>query len=234
MTDASTSPVAKEHCNTCLGVKNHDVVHVEETFWQNELDEQQGVFIQGGDRWTLLKCRGCEDVRLKHASWFSEDTDADGRPISHSRWYPPTVERPKPPWMRSLLPFDARLEALSALLREIHDAAAIGANRLAVMGIRALAERAMVDTVGEQATFKATIDAFFKAGHVAPVQQPIFEEILVEAGHAAMHRDFAPAAKDVNTLLDIVEGVLTRLYWEPLVADAVRKSIPPRRPRRDA
>ena len=105
----------------------------------------------------------------------------------------------------------------------------MGANKLATMGVRALVERLMVEQVGDKGTFEGTISAFFGAGHVAPNQQAMFRETLVEAGHAAMHRGFEPSADTVNTLLDIVEGIMHQIYNAPLLAEQVNKTIPKRK-----
>lgn len=227
MTIAEQSPV-KQHCNSCLGWKNHDVVHEETSSWTEVFDGPEGISISGGHVWTIYRCRGCDDVRMKHAHWFSEDMDADGSPVLNEEWFPPSINRQKPKWIRSLLPFNLKLVELRGLTLEIYGALAIGAHRVATMGIRALVERLMIDVVGDKGTFKATVRAFFEAGYVAPFQRAMFENTLIEAGHAAMHRDFMPSAEDVNTLLDIVESVLDAVYYQPMSADAVRKSIPSR------
>jgi hypothetical protein len=49
MPTLATPSIAKEHCNTCLGDRNHDVLHVEQTSWREEVDEQRGIFIEGAD-----------------------------------------------------------------------------------------------------------------------------------------------------------------------------------------
>lgn len=54
MSEPTVAPrVSKEHCNTCLGWKNHDVVHEEKTRWQEEIDEEDGIFIEGAHAWTM-------------------------------------------------------------------------------------------------------------------------------------------------------------------------------------
>lgn len=220
--------IVREHCNSCLGWKNHLVVHEERTGWTEEVDDRAGIHIEGGHIWTMYRCLGCDDVRMKHANWFSEDVDHEGNVNVHHEWYPPSIMRQKPPWMRSILPFNVKLAEIAPLTLEIYGALAIGAHRVATMGIRALAERGMVDLVGEKGTFKKTIRAFLDAGYVAPFRAEMFENTLIEAGHAAMHRNFSPSADDVNTLLDILEGVLNTVHYEPMRADAVRRTIPPR------
>ncbi|EZP82038.1 hypothetical protein BV97_02061 [Novosphingobium resinovorum] len=219
----------KSHCNSCLGVKNHTIIHVEVTRWEEILDEEEGISIDGGDQWTLLRCLGCDAVRLRHQSWFSEDSDERGRPNINTEWFPPSIKRQKPPWRREFrILFDTSLQSYNSLSDEIYEALAIGAHRVATMGIRALVERLMIEQVGDQGNFASTIKAFFEAGHVAPNQQAMFRDTLIEAGHAAMHRGFEPSADTVNTLLDIVEGIMNAIYYAPLLADRVNKTIPKR------
>ncbi len=229
--DEMKGEVVKAHCNKCLGWKNLQVVHREQTSWSEDLDDQQGVSIYGGDTWTLLKCLGCDEVRLQHTSWFSEDTDPDGQPAIHTEWFPPSITRQMPIWRRQVFPFSVKLQELNGLTGEIYGALSIGAHRVAAMGIRALVERVMVDLVGDKGTFQSTTKAFFAAGFVAPFQQEMFENTLVEAGHAAMHRGFEPTAETVNTLLDIVEGVMNTIYYQPMLAAEAQKTIPGRRVR---
>lgn len=222
--------IVKAHCNKCLGHTNQKVVHVENSGWTDVIDDDVGISIGGGDHWTLLRCLGCDSVRLKHENWFSEDCDERGRPNVSSEWFPPSVHRQKPAWRHDLrLMFKRSLHSFDSLSDEIYEALAIGAHRLATMGIRALVERIMIEQVGDLGTFDRTIAAFLDAGHVAPNQQSMFKETLIEAGHAAMHRGFEPSADTVNTLLDIVEGIMHAIYYAPLLAAEINQAIPKRK-----
>jgi hypothetical protein len=223
-----TDMVEREHCNKCLQWNNHAIVHTEKTSWQEELDDQRGIYIEGGDSWALMRCLGCDSVRLRHRHWFSEDSDEHGQPAIYTEFFPPSITRQKPQWRRQAFPFNAYLQSYNGLCDEIYGAMAIGAHRLATMGIRVLVERLMIDQVGDQGRFEKNIEKFFGAGHVAPNQQAMFKDTLIEAGHAAMHRDFEPSADTVSTLLDTVEGILHAIYYAPMLADKVRKTIPPR------
>lgn len=225
--DANTN--IKEHCNQCLGWKNHKIVHSEKTDWSEELDDYHGVCISGGDTWDLMRCRGCDSVRLRHRSWFSEATDEHGNPAIVTEYFPPSVTRQKPQWRRDFFPHSKYLHSYDGLCDEIYGALALGAHRLATMGIRALVERLMIDQVGDKGSFENNIKAFFNAGHVSPNQQGMFRDTLLEAGHAAMHRDFEPSADTVNTLLDIVEGIMHSIYFAPMLAEQVKKTIPARK-----
>lgn len=146
----------------------------------------------------------------------------------HRDYFPPTVTRRKPLWCRDILPFVSTvINDLNPLFEEVYSAHASGAFALAVMGIRALTEKIMVEQVEDQGTFAKTVDAFFAAGFIAPIQQHPFKSVLIEAGHAAMHRSFQPNHNDVETLLDLVEGLVESIYYQPLRADAVGRKLPP-------
>lgn len=84
MTDMDDQPDKREHCNICLQPTHHEILYAKRTTWQEEIDDQRGIFIDGGDLWELIRCRGCSSIRLRHRSWFSEDSDDQGHPASSS------------------------------------------------------------------------------------------------------------------------------------------------------
>lgn len=230
MIEMETNEPIKEHCNLCLGYRNHVIIHSHDTGW-NEVVDEDGDSIGGGDIWKLLKCMGCDSIRLKHLNWFSEACDGRGIPIVNIEFFPPSINRQKPIWRRRLFPMSDDLRQYNDLCDEIYSALAMGAHRLAAMGIRALAERLMIDRIEDQGSFEKNINAFFEDGHIALNQRGIFEETLIEAGHAAMHRDFDPSADTINTLLDIIETTMHTIYYAPLLAADAKKTIPSRRKR---
>lgn len=228
MTDPAPK-IVREHCNLCLGTKNHLVVYEHRTSWNDGDNDDWGPSVGGGDLWTLFSCCGCETVKVKHESWCSEDTDEEGNMRVSTEYFPPTVTRQKPIWRRHFLPHSSALRQYDSLCDEIYKALAIGAHRIATMGIRALAERLMIAQIGDHGRFEKNVAAFFAAGHVAPNQQAMFKDTLIEAGHAAMHRDFDPSADTVHTLLNIIENIMHSIYYQPMLADQVKKTIPPRK-----
>lgn len=231
-------PKRRAPCNRCVQSTNHDVLWEMERPWSEQLDDEGCYRIEGSDTYTVVQCAGCDAVRLIHRHWFSEETDPDGTPLIHTDYFPPTVTRQRPSWRRNLFPFHMVVaNEFNPLFDEIYSAHAAGSYRLAVMGIRALTEKIMVEQVGKLGTFAQTVDAFFQKGFVAAVQQDLFRSVLVEAGHAAMHRGFQPQKDDVETLLDIVESLIDTIYFQPMRAGAVEEKLPPdtrpvKRPRR--
>lgn len=215
-------------CNRCLRPTNHKVLWSDRRAWDEVVDEEYRAVIEGADIYVVLECAGCNQVRFLHSHWFSEDSDERGHPNLYEDYYPPTVTRQKPLWRRSTFPFIwAVINDLNPLFDEVYSAHASGAFTLTAMGIRALTEKIMVEQVGKHGTFAETVEAFFQAGFVAPIQQDRFRNVLIEAGHAAIHRDFKPSREDVETLLDLVEGLVEAIYYEPLRAQAVGEKLPP-------
>ena len=81
------------HCNDCSGMRKHLILKKVTKSWNHE-----DIGVWGKNEYSLLECAGCEDIRLIHQSWFSEETDADGSPVLNEAYYPPSIFRPQPNW----------------------------------------------------------------------------------------------------------------------------------------
>lgn len=211
--------IRKVHCNTCGGDRNHHVLHVDKTRWDN--DEAS---ISGGTTYEMLKCGGCDKVVLKETEWCSEDM---GDPTT--RYYPPATFRPKPKWLTDFwleLPFDEQL--LHDLLAEIYVALQNDQRALAAMGIRALLEKIMIAKVGDNGSFVHNLTQFESKGFVSRIQKERLDTIL-EAGHAAIHRRYKPSQEDLITLVDIAEGIVQTIYLHGSKVDDLKKNIPARK-----
>src|SRR6266704_5114229 len=86
----------RAHCNLCVGLTNHLVLHKDSTSWDGGDEQYQ---ISGGDEYLLIRCAGCDTVHLQHDSWFSEDCDEDVQ-IVRTRYYPPAISRRRPDWLK--------------------------------------------------------------------------------------------------------------------------------------
>jgi hypothetical protein len=102
-----------------------------------------------------------------------------------------------------------------ALTDEIYVAIHNKSYRLAAIGIRALIEQLMISCVGDKGSIGKNIEAFFAAGHVAEADQEQFKTKLIEAGHAAMHRGYAPDLPAINTLMDLAEALIASIVIHP-------------------
>lgn len=114
------------------------------------------------------------------------------------------------------------------MLNEIYTALFDSCPTLAAMGIRSLLEQVMVETIGDNGTFKENLAIFERDGHVSSKQREKLEAVI-ELGHAAIHRSYRPSTKDVIQALDITEVILESVYRHGQLADDLRKNIPPRK-----
>lgn len=217
----------KAHCNKCLNETNHLLLHKEDQPWDEEVNP--GVSIYGSETFNMVKCCGCDSVKLMHTSWFSEVSDEYGRPITEINYYPPAISRPEPSWLHELgglLP-DSNMQYLRELIKEIYSALHNDSRRLAVMGIRALIEYLMIAKVSDNGTFGKNLGAFQQAGYLSEKQREIIEPIL-EAGHAAIHRGFHPSAEDVLTVVEITESLVETIYIHSHKAERLKNRVPRR------
>src|SRR5258707_6799 len=64
-------------------------------------------------------------------------------------------------------------------------------------------------------------------GYISLVQRDAMADIL-DAGHAAMHRAYEPSEADLNTALDITEGIFAAIYVHADQAKSVASRLPAR------
>ena len=103
---------------------------------------------------------------------------------------------------------------------------------LAAMGIRGVLDLTMIEKIGDRRTFEEKVDAFQKAGYLS-VRQALNLNILIEAGHAAVHRQWAPTACEIATLLDITNSIIETAYLHEKRVRDLERNVPedPRRKR---
>jgi len=90
--------------------------------------------------------------------------------------------------------------SLGDLLLEIYQAVRGGQFRLAIMGVRALIEQAMVQKVGDQRIICQKPGCLSTGRIHFPIQRDALNDIL-DAGHATIHRAYEPKAKDIEASL---------------------------------
>jgi Domain of unknown function (DUF4145) len=205
------------HCNRCSGDTNHDVLHSERSEWH---DETYG--ISSVDAYDTLKCKGCNQIKLRHSSWYSENEE------TRVNYFPPAIFRQRPKWFQLLWmilhPDDVFVEKL---LGEIYVALHNNMPHLATMGVRSLLERVMISKSGDQGTFSKNIAAFEQLGFVSRVERERLQTIL-EVGHATIHRSFSPTTNDVITLMDVTEHIIETIYVHDADVKALQRRVPPR------
>ena len=221
--------IVKAHCNICAGERNHQLLHFHSKEWTEEVDDY-GSYVSGEDRYELLQCAGCERVTLRHSSYFSENTDDDGRVVPTVSYYPPATFRRKPRWLSGSgrFLFIGQTDFVPRLLNEIYTALHGECLSLAAMGVRALLERVMIDRVGDHDSFAENLKAFADKGYVAAHQSDILKATL-DVGHASIHRNYTPTLEDIRLALDITENVIEMVYVSHEQAAELKRRTPPRK-----
>ena len=204
----------KAHCNNCQGERNHEILSVEKTNWSDEETD-----FCGSDRYEMLKCGGCDRVILRHTAWFSEDPDPT---VS---FYPPSAFRKEPSWVYEMSGKSSRIAR--KLLKEVYVGVQNNMTMISTMGVRALLEFVIIDSVGDQGSFTKNLEEFSKQGFISSKQKDILAAVL-EAGHATIHRAYQPSDEDLETCIDIAESVLQTVYVHPEKASELTRRVPKR------
>lgn len=178
---------------------------------------------------TIVECCGCENLAFRKRTHFSEDLHpghdpVTGEPKLMEGWdeaiYPPATYRPPPPWFEDLP--DPTLVQIS---QEIYKSLQTESLYLATFGSRTLIDRLIILIVGEQVNFQKGLDALVHEGKISIQERDILEPVI-QAGHAAAHRGWAPTQDQFKTILDTVEGLIHRLLVLPKLAEELEEAVP--------
>lgn len=173
------------------------------------------VFASGAKE--LWKCMGCEDLTLR--AWQEHP---NGDEYLYEHFYPPRVSRRLPPWLEDLTDIDIR-----GLLGEIYAALHADHRRLAMMGCRAVLDRVLVRSVGDEGGFKLRIASMVEKQLLS---RPDAETLsaAVDAGSASAHRGHLPTAETLDQVVSIVEHMVQARLLAAVAKD-VRRKTPKRR-----
>lgn len=222
MTGASseTEKPVWSHCNECGRETLHNVVNLIRKSRDYD-DELHTVSV--GTKWSILQCRGCQEVAMSRIDWCSEDDPWDERTLTY---FPPRVSRRKPNWLQ---PYEA--SDYQELFDEVYTALHADSRRLAMMGARAILDQAIAKKVGDQGSFTAGLDALQKANLLSINERPIIDAAF-DAGSATMHRGHLPKVESLNVVIDIVE----RVIQAEILAEKAKELVAatPKRPPRTA
>ena len=136
--------------------------------------------------------------------------------------YPPVTYRSPPPWFEDLP--DPTLRQIS---EEVYKSLQSESLYLATFGSRTLLDRLMVLIVGDKGKFEKGLNALIVEGKLSEHERDILSPVL-EAGHAAAHRGWAPTQQQFKTILDTVEGLIHRLLVLPKLAEELEEAVPSR------
>ena len=212
--------IVRAHCNKCGHETKHEIVSKRTQSHSDVVDPYQGIEVSWSTTYSMLECRGCEEVSLQRTEWCSENDPMDGP--DPGTFFPPRVSRRKPAWVSRLeLP-----EEYAGLLDEIYVALHADSRRLAMMGARALIDATISRSVGDQGNFANGLDSLVKKQLISQRNRETIEA-AVEVGHASAHRGYRPSSDGVNVVIDIVENLIhNELLAAP--AQALKTSTPPR------
>ncbi|MCB2199502.1 DUF4145 domain-containing protein [bacterium] len=203
-------------CNNCGHKTKHIIQHTgswSESFLSNESDPRS--WYKFDYVWKVLQCKGCDAYKVEELEFL------DNQEFGVTQ-YPASIARQLPDWIGGL-PQD-----LGDLMREVYSAISHHSNRLAAMGLRAMADFVIRDRVGEQSSFRKGLEAIEGAGLIGRKQSEYFASV-VEAGHAANHRGWNPKKSEVNHMAEITENVLHTTYILGKHSESLQATTPKRK-----
>ena len=213
-------------CNSCGQKTKHFVRSEYSTTSNNKTDGTS--FTQ---EMMIVECCGCEHLAFSKRSHFSEHVEYDDHPITgelrmNPYWdeaiYPPVTYRSPPPWFEDLPD-----PTLCQISEEIYKSLQSESLYLATFGSRTLLDRLMVLIVGDRGNFEKGLNALVDEGKISNHERYILAPVL-QAGHAAAHRGWAPTQQQIKTILDTVEGLIHRLLVLPKLAEELEEAVPSR------
>jgi hypothetical protein len=117
---------------------------------------------------------------------------------------PPRTWRRPPEWVDQLEAMDP---GLTALLREVYQSANDRQPRLLSMGVRAVLDLVMIQTIGDAGSFENKMSAMAKTGHLSGRQQDMLATVI-DAGSAASHRGFQPPRDLLEQMLVVMASIV--------------------------
>lgn len=220
----------KAHCPRCNGERNCAIHGALNVPWEWNDDRNA---VNGENDHKLLRCLGCEMVFYQLTSWDSEDWDGDYTPTGEFELKPvvrvethPAPERKsaRPDWAWTLSEIDP---PLAAIMDEIYRAREAGGVILPAVGLRTAFDRVTgFLKIDPALTFEEKLK-LVRASYVGEDEAAVLQ-VVIEAGNAAAHRGWVPAAAEFEKLLTVLEHFIHRAVVTRKAALDVARSIPPR------
>ncbi|WP_080414866.1 DUF4145 domain-containing protein [Burkholderia ubonensis] len=210
-------------CHSCLRPTEHKVLRKFHDEWDWTDDEYPYHSVSGVDDFFIVRCGGCDKFAFIKRSWFSENDPDQGPTIVR---YPPVPVRSKPVWANQA---DKIPTTVLNLLEDVYRSIQVDADTVAAMGVRAIFEHVMVQTVGDHGRFEANVDEFVAAGYIGTRYKSLVLRVL-DVGHAAIHRGHEVSRSELLVMLGLLESVVELVYVHPDAIEALPPT-PPRPPR---
>jgi hypothetical protein len=182
----------------------------------------------------ILECCGCGRVYFRRDYWFSEwevvvDNPYTGQPEIEggveTTYWPAPAQRKAPEWIGKIEKAD---KTLGNLLTEMYTALNSDLLVLAAIGARTAFDRSSeLLQVEPTLPFAKKLDELVAIGKIGKDERGTLE-ILVDAGSAAAHRAWVPKAKELNTMMVIVEAFLYRAFILDDRLQKLKAAVPPK------
>lgn len=202
-------------CPTCDGYRSQCILHEHRT--------AANAFTAPPSRTVhqIVACGGCNTVVHRRLI-----VDLDGTIVDSAQWPKATVRR-TPDWFNSIN--SSGLDpAIHRVLHEVYLAIEGHMYVLAASGLRTVVDKAAVLLGAQEGqNFREKLDQLAKTAKIADPQKRQLE-VLIDAGGAAVHRGWVPAAAQIHTLTGIVERLMLDHFVLPSRIDHIAGSIPPR------
>jgi len=210
------NPIEMLHCNECRHKTKHQLL--KEVTSNSSEDWGDDYTFHSQTVHELFQCCGCSAVVLRQSY---SDSEMDG---DRSWYFPPRISRHQPDWIDKM-PAD-----IQRVMREVYRCLGADSRALPMMGLRTVLDLLIMEQVEDTGTFVQKLLRLQTKGIISERNRKVLEAAL-DAGHAAVHRAWAPKLPQVHSVLDIVENLLQSVYLFDELAAEIRESAPQRKPK---
>lgn len=212
MRAAKKKPAVPAPCDRCGGTTNHSVL---KEFVEPFADESLDYYSQ--TRYQVCKCQGCNTVRFRKEFTNNEDCNPSGG----------SPEITVFPEQRSVKHKGNREIRKLPVVGNIYFETVVAYNSncliLAAGGLRAIVEAICKQNEVEGKNLEKKIDALVERQLLAkPQAELLHEERYI--GNAALHEIERPEESEIETGIEIIEGLLNTIYILPSKAEKLRKT----------
>lgn len=223
-----------EHCPHCRQDRN-----VKEIARDSFVDTSDPNYFYSNQA-HFFQCQTCRDYFLKVG--HSNEHDEEYETLPSGDWIkthpfnyhslPPQAYRDYPSWLNRLE--SSKRWEIHEFLKEVYKAFDHELYKFSAMGVRALFEKISHDLgVSNTLPFVKILQELEERNLIAKESKDALE-VLVEGGHAAVHRSWSPSREDLIVILDILEDFIYESFFkgEDIVKKmerraALKKRLPP-------
>ena len=209
MMGVKQNKIVRIFCNKCVRKMKHRILSSVVRSGMEEIYPEYDIDISWEEIYEVLQCQECDNVTLKVSHWNSEAQYSHYKKEYSYSYYPPIVSRPKPIWFDKLEP------SYKEVLNEVYVALDVDARFLATFGARTALDMLIVDKIGDVGSFKEKLSKLESELYIDATEKELLDAVL-ETGHAAAHRAYAPDGELLESVIDILESLFDRIYFKPI------------------